>query len=180
MDGPHTGGKSSLEFPAAPVPVVDSHWPGLAYSIPAVTTWCSHFLSWGKRRETRLRPAPPGCTFDGLPVNSSPTAAVNSKDWALDFPGFVQFLVLPAALETELYLLNGCPWPHEGGKGAVQGLSPSPDLVSGVLGVGVLCKTPPGPGWGNDRNNSRNASQACLGAPGSFWAEGMMPGGPDS
>lgn len=27
--------------------------PGLAYSNPAATTWCSHFLSWEKREEDK-------------------------------------------------------------------------------------------------------------------------------
>lgn len=30
--------------------------PGLAYSNPAVTTWCSYFLPWEKREGDRLRP----------------------------------------------------------------------------------------------------------------------------
>lgn len=50
---------------------VDAHWSGLAYSNPAGTTWCSHFLSWEKRKETRLRPLweqQPGLPHQAAPL----------------------------------------------------------------------------------------------------------------
>lgn len=48
MDGPHTGGESSLEF-LLPRDSLCLAWPGLQQ--PGRTTCCSHFLSWEKRRE---------------------------------------------------------------------------------------------------------------------------------
>lgn len=82
------GGKSSLEFPAAPVHRLTL--PGLACSNPAVTTWCSYFPPGRKEgRQTRLRPLW-GQLHLGLPHQTAPLmmaflfhlpiAAVNSKD----------------------------------------------------------------------------------------------------